>query len=81
MMREIVGGMNAVSLRQAGGVYFAPDSERDSFLRLRQLIAGIPQVAEPGSFVCALGVPDAAEANCPFAYSILFRSQCLDRID
>ena len=24
---------------------------------------GIPQVAEPGSFVCALGVPDAVEAK------------------
>jgi hypothetical protein len=63
MMREIIDGMNAVSLRQAGGVYFVPESERDSLLRLRQLIPGIPQVAEPGSFVCGLGVPDAVEAK------------------
>jgi len=63
MMREIVAGMNAVSLRQAGGVYFVPAGERDSLLRLRQLIAGIPQVAELDPFVCALGVPDAVEAK------------------
>jgi hypothetical protein len=63
MMREIIDGMNAVSLRQAGGVYFVPERERDSLLRLRQLIAGIPQVAEPGPYVCTLGVPDAIEAK------------------
>jgi uncharacterized protein DUF6744 len=63
MMREIVAGMNAVSLRQAGGVYFVPAGERDSLLRLRQLIADIPQVAELDPFVCALGVPDAVEAK------------------
>src|SRR5882672_1067925 len=37
MVREIIGGMNAVSLRQAGGVYFVPESERDALFRLRQL--------------------------------------------
>ncbi|HEX5082539.1 MAG TPA: DUF6744 family protein, partial [Blastocatellia bacterium] len=63
MVREIIGGMNAVSLRQAGGVYFVPESESDALFRLRQLIAGIPQTAGPGSFVCALGVPDAVEAR------------------
>jgi hypothetical protein len=63
MVREIIGGMNAVSLRQAGGVYFVPESERDSLFRLRQLIARIPQAAGPGSFVCALGVPDAIETR------------------
>jgi hypothetical protein len=63
MVREIIDGMNAVSLRQAGGVYFVPESERDSLSRLRQLIAGIPRSAGPGSFVCALGVPDAVEAK------------------
>ena len=63
MVREIIDGMNAVSLRQAGGVYFVPESERDALFRLRQLIAGIPQAAGPGAFVCALGVPDAVEAR------------------
>jgi hypothetical protein len=63
MMREIIDGMNAVSLRQAGGVYFVPAGERDSLFRLRQLITDIPQVAELDPFVCALGVPDAAEAK------------------
>jgi hypothetical protein len=32
-------------------------------LRLRQLIADIPRVAELDPFVCALGVPDAIEAK------------------
>jgi hypothetical protein len=63
MVREIIGGMNAVSLRQAGGVYFVPASERDSLLRLRQLIADIPQIEDLDPFVCALGVPDAVEAR------------------
>ncbi|MBO0857960.1 MAG: hypothetical protein J2P21_05795, partial [Chloracidobacterium sp.] len=63
MVREIIGGMNAVSLRQAGGVYFVPESERDALFRLRQLIAGISQSSGPGSFVCALGVPDAVEVR------------------
>jgi hypothetical protein len=63
MMRGIIGGMSAVSLRQAGGVYFVPASEKDALLRLRHLIADIPQVTDSGAFVCALGVPDAAEAK------------------
>jgi hypothetical protein len=63
MMREIINGMSAVSLRQAGGVYFVPTGERDSLLRLRQLITDIPQVTGLDPFVCALGVPDAVEAK------------------
>src|SRR6266545_2698365 len=63
MMREIVVGMNAVSLRQAGGVYFVPESERDSLFRLRRLIADIPRIEDLDPFVCALGVPDAVEAK------------------
>src|SRR5215467_15842 len=70
MMREIVDGMNAVSLRQADGVYFVPASERDSLLRLRQLIAGIPQVANLDPFVRALGVPDAVEAKRGLAKAV-----------
>jgi uncharacterized protein DUF6744 len=63
MMREIINGMSAVSLRQAGGIYFVPASERDSLLRLRQLITDIPQVTGLDPFVCTLGVPDAVEAK------------------
>src|SRR5262245_56923811 len=63
MVREIIDRMNAVSLRQAGGVYFVPENEYDALFRLRQLIAGIPQGAGSESFVCALGVPDADEAK------------------
>src|SRR5882672_9772350 len=63
MMREIINGMNAVSLRQAGGVYFVPASERDSLFRLRRLIADVPRIEDLDPFVCALGVPDAVEAK------------------
>lgn len=62
-MREIVDGMNAVSLRQSGGVYFVPAGERDSLFRLRQLITDIPRIDDLDPFVCALGVPDAVEAK------------------
>src|SRR6266498_6123216 len=62
MIREIIQGMSAVSLRQAGGVYFVPASEQDQLGRLRHLITQLPQVTE-GAFVCALGVPDADEAR------------------
>jgi hypothetical protein len=70
MMREIINGMSAVSLRQAGGVYFVPSGERDSLLRLRQLITDIPQVSGLDPFVCALGVPDAVEAKCGLSKAI-----------
>jgi hypothetical protein len=79
MVREIIGGMNAVSLRQAGGVYFVPESKRDSLFRLRQLIAGIPQPAGQGSFVCALGVPDAVEAKRGLSKAV--HAGLLDEID
>src|SRR5262249_61448802 len=45
MMRDIVDGMNAVSLRQAGGGYFVPAAERGSLLPLRQLSVDIAQAA------------------------------------
>lgn len=70
MMREIIDGMNAVSLRRAGGVYFVPATERDSLVRLRQLIADIPQVVEFDPFVCALGVPDAVETKRGLAKAV-----------
>src|SRR5262249_22612818 len=70
MMRGIVDGMNAISLRRAGGVYFVPAAERDSLVRLRQLIADIPQIAELDPFVCALGVPDAVETKRSLAKAV-----------
>jgi len=70
MMREVIDGMNAVSLRRAGGVYFVPATERDSLVRLRQLIADIPQVVELDPFVCALGVPDAVETKRGLAKAV-----------
>jgi hypothetical protein len=79
MMRVIINEMNAVSLRQAGGVYFVLESERDSLLRLRQLIAGIPHVAGSESFVCALGVPDAVEAKRGLSKAV--HAGLLDEID
>ena len=55
--------MNAVSLRREGGIYFVPASDRDSLIRLRQLITDIPKDSDHDPFVCALGVPDAVEAK------------------
>jgi len=54
MMREIVNGMKAVSLRREGGIYIVPASERDSLIRLRQLITDIPKVSNLDPFVCTI---------------------------
>jgi len=62
MMRKIIEGMSAVSLRRTGGIYFVPADNRDPLLRLQELISGIPQITE-GAYVCALGVPDALETR------------------
>ncbi len=70
MMRGIIDGINAVSLRRAGGVYFVPATERDALVRLRNLIADIPQVVELDPFVCALGVPDAVETKRGLAKAV-----------
>jgi hypothetical protein len=70
MMRGIIDGMNAVSLRRAGGVYFVPATERDSLVCLRNPIADIPQVAELDPFVCALGVPDAVKTKRGLAKAV-----------
>lgn len=63
MMREIISDIKAVNLRRGGGVYFVPAGERDSLVRLRQLLAGIPGHPEKEPFICALGVPDAVETR------------------
>jgi hypothetical protein len=47
----------SISYRQARAI---------RLLRLRQLIASIPKVAELDPFVWALGVPDAVEANAVY---------------
>jgi hypothetical protein len=70
MMREIIDSMDAVNLRQGGGVYFVPASERDSLVRLRQLVASIPQLPESEPFICALGVPDAVETRRSLAKAV-----------
>jgi hypothetical protein len=79
MMRQIIDGLNAVHLRRAGGVYFVPASGREPLVRLRQLIANIPQIAELEPFVCALGVPDAVETKRSLSKAV--HAGLLDEID
>jgi len=62
--------MDAVNLRRGGGAYFVPISGRDSLIRLRQLIANIPQIPGLEPFICALGVPDAAETRRSLAKAV-----------
>lgn len=70
MMRQIIDGMNAIALRRAGGVYFVPVGEREPLSRFRQLITGLPQIPELEPFICALGVPDAAETRRSLAKAV-----------
>jgi len=78
MMREIIDGMNATALRRAGGVYFVPVGGREPLMRFRQLITSLPQIPELEPFVCALGVPDAAETRRGLAKAV--HASLLDEI-
>jgi hypothetical protein len=70
MMREIIGSLNATSLRQSGGVYFVPVTEREPLSRLQKMMNNLPRVPEIEPFVCALGVPDAEEARRGLAQAV-----------
>jgi Family of unknown function (DUF6744) len=70
MMREIVDRLNATGLRQSGGVYFVPVSERELLSRMREMIEQLPRVPETEPFVCALGIPDAEEAKRGLAQAV-----------
>ena len=63
MMRNIVAGMGAISLRRAGGRYCGPVAERPALERLRRLLAALPHRDGQEPQLCALGVLDRVQAR------------------
>jgi hypothetical protein len=63
LLRGILGGLQAVPLRQAGGVYFVSRTCQEPLERLRELLSGLPHDPEQAPFLCALGVPDVRETR------------------
>lgn len=70
MMRNIIGGMGAISLRREGGLYFVPVAERDALERLRGLLAALPSTSKEGTYLCAMGVIDRAQARRQLAAAV-----------
>ncbi len=63
MVRAIVSDLEAVALRQGGGLYFVPENQRAALVRLQDLIATLPTDGKHEPFVMVLDVPDALEAK------------------
>lgn len=70
MMRTIIASLHATSLRQAGGVYFVPITERAPLNRLQTMVDALPRIPEIDPFVCALGIPDAKETKKGLAQAV-----------
>ncbi len=70
MMRAIIASLHATSLRQAGGVYFVPITERTPLNRLQTMVDALPRIPEIDPFVCALGIPDAKETKKGLAQAV-----------
>ena len=70
MMRTIIASLHATSLRQAGGVYFVPVTERAPLNRLQTMVDALPRIPEIDPFVCALGIPDAKETKKGLAQAV-----------
>lgn len=70
MMRNIVAGIGAISLRKEGGLYFVPVAERDALERLRTLLAALPSTSSHGSYLCAMGVINRAQARRQLAAAV-----------
>ena len=70
MMRTIIASLHATSLRQAGGVYFVPITERAPLNRLQTMVDVLPRIPEIDPFVCALGIPDAKETKKGLAQAV-----------
>jgi len=70
LLRGILGALQAVPLRQAGGVYFVPRSRCEPLGRLRALLSGLPHEPGQAPFLCALGVPDVRETRRSLARAV-----------
>ena len=70
MVHGIVTGMNAVSLRKEGGIYFVPNAERQQIELAKELIASLPTTAEEQPYLFALPVTNTEIAKADVALAI-----------
>lgn len=63
VVRRIVGGLGAVPLREGGGYYFIPESQREPLIRLRRFVAALPVRPGHEPFMLALPQPDIPAAR------------------
>src|SRR6266540_473235 len=70
MVHGIVTGMNAVSLRKEGGIYFVPNAERQQIELAKELIASLPTTADEQPYLFALPVTNTEIAKADVALAI-----------
>jgi hypothetical protein len=70
MVRSIIAGMRAISLRREGGVYFVPQSEQPQIEIMRGLLASLPTSGHEQPFLCALPVPDVEATKSQMARAV-----------
>lgn len=70
MMRTIISSLHATSLRQAGGVYFVPVTERARLTQLQTMVDALPRIPKIDPFVCALGIPEEKETKRGLAQAV-----------
>lgn len=63
VVRAIVDGLGAVSLRDGGGYYFVPEGQRDALAQLRRFVADLPVRTGHEPFLLALPQPDVQAAR------------------
>jgi hypothetical protein len=63
VVRAIMGSLNTVNLREGGGYYFCPASERDGLMRLRAFVMALPVSGNHEPFMLTLPQPDVTAAR------------------
>ena len=70
MMRDIIGSMQAVSLRDKGGLYFVPVSQHDALERLRALLTSLPTAGNEHPDFFAMPVLDQEQVKHQMARAV-----------
>ncbi len=63
VVRAIVASLQAVNLREGGGYYFVPASQRAALMRLRAFVMALPVKGNTEPFMLTLPQPDVAAAR------------------
>lgn len=69
VVRAIVGGLQSVTLRDGGGFYFVPLSQRAALERLRTFVDGLPVLAGHAPFMLMLPQIDVQSARRQLAHA------------